>query len=940
MGVRRSSSAFQVPARPESRLIGRGRELEVLRQLLAEHRLVTVTGPGGVGKTSLALEAASALAADGADLVVCELAEVESSDAVRHAVAASLGVVLRPGESLAVSVPWADDGPNILCVLDNCEHVADAAAHVTEQLLRSGSRVRVLATSREPLRRADEHLVVLTPLPVSELFDEAAAESPAVVLFVERASRADPGFDLDDRTLPDVVRICQALDGLPLALEIAAARVRVLAVRDIADALSDRFALLRDRTRRIPERHRSLRAVFDWSWDLLAPHERDLFTALCVFPGGWDLQAATSVGQAVEVEAREVVDVLDGLVAKSLMTVTRSPRGTRYGMLETLRAYGLDRIRQAGVSHLARDRHADYFAGLARSLRDLLVRAWTVEASPLFEEFDNLRSALTWTLAEDAGPDRSFDLLAPLWYAALQIHAGELAELTGKALEKWPDPTHPRWSEVAGTAATAHATLEDYDQARILGGAAAGAASSSQVGRAFGYCALADVADRADDDPLAALEHLERADDMAAAAAFEPLRCDLMNRRAQLFAQAGRLDEAIATAEQARQTARKQGNAFELAWSQHLIGLLLVRDEPEAAREWLTRALEESRALLYPYGTSSSLRGLAMVSVTQGELESAAELFGEALDGFGRAGHPGERWNTVAALLSLLVAAGRRESAAALLVGLDGTGAVVSRIHTPLLQDVRNQLADEVGVPRIVARGRAMSPEQLLELARDELRLLRRVSGRVGVPEQRPGEERGEPSSGSDPTASMEREGRLWRATYDGRSVHLPDLRGVRDLAVLLEHPDREVAALDLATPPGEREAGTRRSGAGLGAPGDLGEQIDARARAEYAERIRELQAELDDADSSGDDDRGARAQEELDFLTHELTAAYGIHGPRRAGDPAEKARSAVTARIRAAIARIREVHPALGRHLEASVRTGRFCSYRPERPMTWVVTR
>ncbi|HSE54862.1 MAG TPA: tetratricopeptide repeat protein, partial [Nocardioidaceae bacterium] len=592
-------------------------------------------------------------------------------------------------------------------------------------------------------------------------------------------------------------------------------------------------------------------------------------------------------------------------------------------------------------------------AALARDLRAKLLRAWNEEGKPLFVEFDNIRSALTWTLDNDAAADRTFDFLAVLWYHALQFHAEEIAGLADRALEKWPDTTHARWSEVAGTAAAACATIEDYAAARRLGTAAANATGSSQVGVAFGHCALADVAGHADDDPGAALAHLDRADEAAAGAGFEPLRCDILGRRAVWLAQSGRSDEALATAERALDMARAQNNAFEYAWSQHLVGLLLATSQPAAAHEWVTKALAESRELLYPYGTNSSLRGLAVVSAVQGDLAGSAALFSESLTGFTRAGHLGERWNTLAALLSLLVAAGRRESAATLLVGLDASGVVVSRIHAPQLDDIRDRLATELDSPRVTTRGRAMSPDQLLALARNELRQLRRLetvrqSQGANTVERQVGtvdEPTAEASAVEGTAAELCRVGDLWRVTFAGTTVHLPDLRGVRDLAVLLGRPGTEVPALDLATPAGSGDgtdrpapAAASAGGEGLGTPGDLGERLDARARAEYAARIRELQSELDEADADGDAERGARARQELDFLTQELSAAYGMRGPRRAGDPAEKARSAVTARIRAAMAKIREVHPELGRHLDHSIHTGRFCSYRPDPPITWDV--
>jgi hypothetical protein len=385
--------------------------------------------------------------------------------------------------------------------------------------------------------------------------------------------------------------------------------------------------------------------------------------------------------------------------------------------------------------------------------------------------------------------------------------------------------------------------------------------------------------------------------------------------------------------------AREQANAYETAWSQHLLGLLLTKDQPAAAEEWLTAALADSRALSYVYGINSSARGLGGVYAVLGDHARSAALFTEALAGFIRSGHLGERWNTVAALLTLLVAAGRREPAATLLVGIEQARVVVYRIHAPLLDDVRAELAEELTSPRVIARGRALSVDQLLALARRELRALSRPT---------PATEPTPPKATehvADAVNELTRVGKLWQVTYAGTSVHLPDLRGIHDLAVLLAEPGRDFPALDLASPSqaSPRGAVAQRTAevvaGGLGVQGDLGDRIDAQARAAYTARIRELQSELDTADAAGDDERGARAQQELDFLISELSGAYGLRGPRRAGDPAEKARSAVTARIRAAVARIRDAHPELGRHLKTSIHTGRFCSYRPDDATVWRVT-
>jgi predicted ATPase len=904
--------------------------------------LVTVTGAGGVGKTSLALAAVDLL--DGSTrVVVAELADVESAEAVRHAVAARLKVQPRPGASIGAALPAPGEDAPLLLVLDNCEHVLDAAAGVADDLLTAGPGVRVLATSREPLRLAAEKVFALQPLgvPASE-HDPAATTSPSVVLFTERARAVGDAFVLDDQTLPGVVRICRALDGIPLALEIAAARVRAIGVGDIADRLSARFRLLQTPQRRAPERHRSLRAVIDWSYELLEPVEQDLMLLMSVYPGGFDLDAVLAAGSTLGIDEVEVIDLLDGLVAKSLVTVTTVEGRMRYGMLETLRAYGAERLEESGRLRLAHDRHADHYAAIARRIRATGLRAWDETLSQLLREFDNIRAAVRWTHAHDASPDRTFDLLAPTCYAGVLHNAEEIAELTGKALDKWPGTEHRLWSEVAGSAAGALFILEEFDQARSWARAAVDAASSP-VGLALAEAVLAGMCAAADDDPVAALAQLDRADEAAAVAGFEAFRCDLLNVRTEFLAQAGRLDEALRAAERALAMATEQRNRFTGGESAYLVGMLLVRSRPEAARTWLQRGLAESEAVGYRYAADAALRGLAILAAEEGDVGSAAAQFVEALDRFLRDGFLAQRWTTVAAGLPLLVKAGRRQGAATLLAAVRNTGAPVSPLHAPGFAEAADQLAAESSSSEVTARAAALRTDEVLRLARQEWRL---AGAHPPAQSDAPGQPSRPPAqaiAASEQTAELRRAGRLWRATFAGTTVHLPDSKGMRDLAVLLARPGREVAALDLATTAAVGSRGrASQDSTGVDAqqgPGDLGDRIDARARAAYTARIRVLQAELDDADAGGDTERSVRAQAELDFLTTELTRAYGMRGPRRTGDPAEKARSTVTARIRSAIGRIRDTHPMLGAHLAHSIHTGRFCCYRPEHPTRWRVS-
>jgi hypothetical protein len=324
----------------------------------------------------------------------------------------------------------------------------------------------------------------------------------------------------------------------------------------------------------------------------------------------------------------------------------------------------------------------------------------------------------------------------------------------------------------------------------------------------------------------------------------------------------------------------------------------------------------------------------------RGDLGSAAAHFADAMDEFTRMGCVIERWTTVASVLPVLLDSGHRELAAELLRELDEADVVVRRMHAPQVDRVRRSLHTQGSGPKELAELPPIGLDGLFTMARDRMREIAAGRGHPGAG----------PTPNSTPVANLDNDatkpdgelrkvGDLWQVTWAGTCVPVPDLKGMNDLAVLLARPGSDVPALDLAAGPGTRVSPSATIG-DLRAPGDLGERIDAPARSAYAARIRELQSDLDEADTVGDAERGARVQAELDFLTAELSSAYGLRGPRRTGDPAERARAAVTARIRVALAKIRDAHGDLGRHLDRSIITGRFCGYRPEQPTTWTVLR
>ncbi|MBK9117311.1 MAG: winged helix-turn-helix domain-containing protein [Betaproteobacteria bacterium] len=356
-----------LPAQVSS-FIGRERELTELRAMLAHHRLVTLTGVGGIGKTRLALQLAAAVAdahADGAWFA--DLAPVSDPRLVVNAVASTLGVKEDAGRPLVEALQRFVEDRTLLLVLDNCEHLLEACASLARDLLQAGRKLTIVATSREPLHVPGEAVFPLPPLPAPDLRSDpspdALHEIASVRLFLDRAVEARPDFALTRENAGAVARICRDLDGIPLALELAAARARSMSVDTIADHLTDRFALLKGRDRTALPRQQTLRAAIDWSYDLLAPPERTLLQRLSVFAGGFAFDAAEVVGAGDDIDPSDVLDLLGQLVDKSL--VAFSVQRERYRLLETVRQYALELLAKSGDEAAARDRHLAFYVTLA-----------------------------------------------------------------------------------------------------------------------------------------------------------------------------------------------------------------------------------------------------------------------------------------------------------------------------------------------------------------------------------------------------------------------------------------------------------------------------------------------------------------------------------------------------------------------------------------------
>ena len=399
------------------RLYGRAGDLDAIVALLVEHRLVTITGPGGIGKTQVAHAAArrlaSDLAADHPDGIWwVELAALTDGALVPAAIAQALGVRLAGDRPSAIVLRSQLASQRALLVLDNCEHLADAVAAFVETMTAGASRVTILVTSQETLRAADEHVYRLGPLAVPQAADtDSAARFGALELFEARAQAVAPRFTLTAANLPAVIEICRRLDGIPLAIELAAARLPLLGVEGLRARLDERFNLLTAGARVVLRRHQTLRATLEWSHSLLTPDERTVFRRLAVFAGGFTLEAAQYVASDERIDRWTALDHLGALVDKSLVLAEGDPI-PRYRMLETTRAYGLERLAESGETEQTLLRHAQAVLAVLEPFENDEWQ-WRATGDPVpaaRAELDNLRAALDWAKTSADGRNMAIAL--------------------------------------------------------------------------------------------------------------------------------------------------------------------------------------------------------------------------------------------------------------------------------------------------------------------------------------------------------------------------------------------------------------------------------------------------------------------------------------------------------------------------------------------------
>ena len=429
--------------------VGRCGELAEVRRLLAGSRLVTLTGVGGVGKTRLALRVAAGLArAFPGGVWLVRLDQLREEALVAQAVAGALGLQDRAGFSPEAALAEYLAGRQLLLVLDNCEHLVDAVAKLADLLLRAAAGLRVLATSREALIIDGEMVLPVPPLPVPEEGQPLTAAElgvfPAVRLFAERAAQVVPGFAVTEANMAAVAGICRRLDGLPLALELAAAQTRVLSAEQVDARLGERLGLLTRCSRARPARQQTLRASIGWSYELCSPAERLLWARLSVFAGGFELDAAEGICADHQLAAGQVLDLLAALAGKSILTAEHRKGVARYRLPEPLREFGQERLHASGEDTALRRRHRDWHEQLARQAdTDWLSPQMTDWTGRLFREHANVNAAQDFCQAEPGEAEAGLRIAMHVWHLYYwgAGHVSEGRYRLGQALARAREPT-------------------------------------------------------------------------------------------------------------------------------------------------------------------------------------------------------------------------------------------------------------------------------------------------------------------------------------------------------------------------------------------------------------------------------------------------------------------------------------------------------------------
>ena len=703
--------------RSTTTLVGRAEVLPELTALVRSRQLVTLCGVGGVGKTRLALAEAADLAdefPDGTWLV--ELAPVSNPDAVPDAIATALGIPPQGRARVIDTVAAALAGRRLLVLVDNCEHVRTAAAAAIGEILARSDLPRILATSREQLSLPSE-----TARPVPPLTVDGGVTSDAVTLFAERARAVRHEFGIFDKQAADaVIDICETLDGLPLGIELAAARMAAMSAVEVRDRLGDRFRLLTG-PELGPDRQATLRHAMAWSYDLLDDSERTLLRAASVFAGGFDLAALCTVVEAGD--DVEVLRLLDALVRKSVVRARHGAAQTRYSLFETIRAFADERWAEAAARDAARDRHAAYFAGEAirRWEEEWNGPAWRTQVDWVQAELANLRVAFEWSVGR-GHTEVAADIAA---HAALMGFSVELFETVGWAESLLEAATLadvrrlPRLYAAAGYACfvgRAGSATENAHRATVLERRAG--YDTCEPGYATFIEALGQVYSGNLDRYIeltrgvAALEGAGRA--YGIAAYIDGLQS------------AGRVEEALELTAPALEAAREVGNPFWLAYTLWIVGLAYSTADPPHALETWDDGVELLGEHDIRFFEGFLARDAALLHTSDGQLETALILFGRSIEAFRRSGAVAQLGITLASLPALFERLDRPGVARTVLGAMANQPA--SLHHVPSLAELGPRLDARLGpeaAARFAAVGGAMDLPEAAAYATHQIDLAR-----------------------------------------------------------------------------------------------------------------------------------------------------------------------------------------------------------------------
>ena len=695
---------------PTTSFIGRESEVAELQAAVKAHRLVTLTGVGGVGKTRLALEVAARLADEFPDGVwFFELAAVADPAAVPDAVAAVLGIIQQPGKSVANSVAAALEGRVRLLVFDNCEHVLDAAAEMIEAILTRSATVKILATSREGVRVADEQL-----WPVPSLDVLAGVDSPAATLFLQRAAAVAPGISLTGAEAGAVVEICGRLDGIPLAIELAASRMQSMTVTELRDRLDDRFRLLVG-SRRGLERHQTLRQAVAWSYDLLDDAEKSLLTRCSVFAGGFDLESACAIAGSDDLDEYAILDLLDALVRKSLLVADRSSGRIRFPMLETIRQFAEEQLMDGGAATEVRAAHARHFAQRIIDIQDVWDSPRQREAYIWFTtELANLRTAFRWA-ADHHDLDVATTVATYAGFLGLWVDQYEPIAWAEELIEPARAVDHPRLAFVYVTASLCW-----------MAGRIEASVRHSEAGQTVMHSGLDELPYGIEGWLGTACQFIGQPE-----RSVEWFRAQLARGRdthgftraalVQTLNIAGSPDDAMAAAKGLIDAAEATRNPVALVFALLAYGFAFRDADPDRAREVLHRGLAIAQASGNRDTETHLAASLARLEANSGDPLAALESSAVAIRNYHDAGNTANLRAALAALAACLDRLGHHEAAATIAGSAFDplTSVWVPELSTTVAH-LRDVLGDET-YESLAREGETMTTAAMVTYAYDQI---------------------------------------------------------------------------------------------------------------------------------------------------------------------------------------------------------------------------